>query len=501
MAQKVYLNRKKIRFNVKHIGCNHLIFACLILLVLNANQLLAQKPNIVFVLVDEWRAQDVRYAGNKDVITPNLDKLANEGLVFTNAVSVCPVCSPYRDSFLTGQYPLKHGVFVNDVRLNPNALTLSEILSENNYSTAYIGKWHLDGNDRNSFIPIERRQGFEYWKVLECTHDYWNSKYWDNDDMLKTWEGYDAFAQTNDAVKYIQDYKSQNPFFMIISLGPPHTPFQQAPDEFKKMYEEKVISIRKNVPDDLIEQATKELIGYYGHITALDKCVGELQEAIKNKGIDKNTIFIFTSDHGAMVQSHGLQHKQVPYDESILVPFVLKYPRLLGSEHRKTDILIGTPDIMPTLLGLCNIRIPNSVQGINYAPVLLGNKKFNTNVALIACYHPFGQWPPVKGGKEYRGIRTENFTYVKDLNGPWLLFDNSKDTFQMNNLVNNPDYSAAQKELDRKLKSLLKETNDDFRPSSFYISKWNYEVDKNGTVPYNKRKFEGSPVYPVPEPK
>ena len=126
-----------------------------------------KRPNIVFVFGDQWRAQATGYAGNSTVRTPNLDRLAAESVNFAHAVAGCPVCSPYRASLLTGQYPLTHGVFVNDVYLQPNPQSLAHAFADNGYATAYIGKWHVDGHGRSSDIPPERRQGFEYWKVLE----------------------------------------------------------------------------------------------------------------------------------------------------------------------------------------------------------------------------------------------------------------------------------------------------------------------------------------------
>jgi len=196
-----------------------------------------QTPNVVFVLADEWRGQDLGYNGNRDVVTPNLDRLASRAINFTNMISSCPVCCPYRGSLLTGQYPLTTGVFVNDVQLNPETPTLAKVFKRAGYRTAYIGKWHLDGHGRNSFIPVERRQGFEYWKVLECTHDYKNSYYWGNDDKKAKWAGYDAYAQTDDAVHFIKDMeRKKTPFFMIFSFGPPHTPFETVPKLCKKLY-------------------------------------------------------------------------------------------------------------------------------------------------------------------------------------------------------------------------------------------------------------------------
>lgn len=452
-------------------------------------------PNVVFVLADEWRAHATAYKGDPNVKTPNLDRLSTSGYNFTNAISCCPVSGPYRASLLTGQYPLTTHFILNDVQLNPEANTMGKIFKSAGYETAYIGKWHLDGHGRSSFIPVDRRQGFDYWKVLECTHNYNNSSYWGNNDEKAKWTGYDAYAQTTDAIQYIKDKKqSKKPFLMVLSWGPPHSPFKTAPESMKNIYRNMHLKLRSNVPENLIDKATEDLIGYYGHITALDSCVGELQKTLKANGMDENTIFIFTSDHGAMVHSHGFQHKQVPYEESINVPLLLKFPQKLGKKGKKKDLLINTPDILPTLLGLCNIAIPASVEGQDKSGILMNKVTDKTDAVLIASYHPFGQWSASKGGREYRGVRTKRYTYVKDLNGPWLLFDNKSDPFQLNNLVENSAYQKIKQELEIKLTTLLAKTNDTFRPGIEYTQKWGYFLDKTGTAPYVKINFQGLPI-------
>ena len=145
----------------------------------------AQRPNIVFVFADQWRADAVGYAADPNVKTPQLDQLARQSVNFVNAVSGCPVCCPYRASLLTGPRPLSHGVFLNDVPLPETEVTMAELLEAEGYATAYIGKWHVDGHGRSSYIPPERRQGFAYFKALECTHDYNHSSYFAGDDPTR----------------------------------------------------------------------------------------------------------------------------------------------------------------------------------------------------------------------------------------------------------------------------------------------------------------------------
>src|SRR5436190_9750684 len=172
-----------------------------------------KRPNIVFVLADQWRAQAMGYAGDPNVKTPNLDRLESVSVNFTHAVSGLPVCSPCRASLLTGQRATTHGVFLNDAHLRDDAVTFAEVLRSAGYDTGIIGKWHLNGHGRLSFIPREHRQGFDYWKVMECTHAYNNSYYYGDGPEKLLWPGYDAAAQTDDAQAYIRQHSgSEKPF-------------------------------------------------------------------------------------------------------------------------------------------------------------------------------------------------------------------------------------------------------------------------------------------------
>ena len=444
-----------------------------------------RKPNILYILCDQWRAQDVGYAGNGEVRTPNIDRLATESVNLTNAVSACPVCSPYRASLLTGKYPLSNGVFVNDVYLRPDEDSFPRVLNRAGYDTGIIGKWHLDGHgSRSSFIPRERRQGFRFWRALECTHDYNKSYYFGDEDIRHTWEGYDAIAQTNEARNYIRDHRNGAPFFLYLSWGPPHAPYLTAPEKYRDMYDGASLTLRPNVPKEREEEARRDIAGYYAHMTALDDCVGMLVETLRECGIEDNTILVFTADHGDMLYSQNSMKKQQPWEESIRVPFLVRYPETLGNRGREIDMPISTPDIMPTLLGLSGVTVPGSVEGSDYSGVLTGRTTPSNECSLIMCPHPFGQWSKRIGGREFRGVRTRRYTYARDLNGPWLLFDNWMDEYQLNNLVNRQSTSSLKKHLDSLLDRKLDETGDRFLPGMDYIREFGYTVDETGTVPY-----------------
>ncbi|NUM55951.1 MAG: sulfatase [Candidatus Hydrogenedentes bacterium] len=444
----------------------------------------SRKPNLVFVFADQWRAQATGYAGDPNVKTPNIDRLATESINCRNAISGCPVCSPYRGTLMTGQYPHTHGVFVNDVPLNNGATSFAQALNAAGYATGYIGKWHIDGHGRSSFIPRERRQGFEFWRVMECTHDYNNSYYYGDDDTKLKWDGYDAVAQTREAQRYIRERQDDKPFALFLSWGPPHDPYETAPPEYRAMYNAARLILRHNVPGEFEATASRIAAGYYAHCSVLDTCVGDLLKTIDDCGIADDTLFVFTSDHGDMLGSHGETHKQRPWDESIRVPFLLRYPRRFGRRARNCDMLLNSVDIMPTLLGLCDAPLPQSVEGNNRSRELSRSGVDDEDAALLACYVPFGQWTRAKGGREFRGIRTARYTYIRSLNGPWLLYDNETDPYQLANLCNVPGYEKLRRHLDAILTRKLDKAGDTIMPSQHYIDKWGYTTDANETVRY-----------------
>ncbi len=414
-------------------------------------------PNIVFVFADQWRAPDCGYAGNPDVHTPNIDRLAGESVNVVNAVAGCPVCSPYRASLLTGQYPLTHGVYENDVRLDPDAVS-------------------------------ERRQGWEYWKALNCTHRYHHSLYYTDDDPEpRVWDDYDAFAQTRDAQRYIRENAGKTPFALMLSWGPPHAPYETAPEAYRQMYQPDRIRLRDNVPESSADRAREMFAGYYAHITALDDCMGWLMETLDACGITDNTLLVFTSDHGDMLGSHGAWKKQQPWEESINVPFLLRYPALLGRESRQTRAVLDAPDIMPTLFSMCGVPVPGTVEGEDMSPYIRGEQSGQDTDAVLLLPVPFGQWTRKDGGREYRGLRTPRYTYVRDLDGPWLLFDNREDPYQLHNLCDVPEYAEIQQHLEERLQIRLRQTGDSFEHAGVYVQRvqqWGYEVDENGTTTF-----------------
>lgn len=445
------------------------------------------RPNILYILTDEWRAQATGYSGDTNARTPTLDRMAGESVNFVNACSNHPVCSPSRSSLLTGQFPLTHGVFLNDEELKPKGTTLGQAFAGAGYATGWIGKWHMYGSPqgqyerRTAFIPPDHRFGFQYWKANECTHDYNHSIYYEGDDpTAKYWPGYDAIAQTTDACSFIDRHAGmRDPFLLVLSMGPPHFPLDTAPDNYKQLYRDRDITLRPNVPAEARERATTDLRGFYSHVAALDDCFTRLLANLEKNRIADNTIVIFTADHGDMLGSQGRYSgtKHVAWDESIRVPFLLRYPKKLGRKGRQVKTVLGTPDIMPTLLSLADLKIPPGVQGTDHSKLAAGAAPPKDSSALLQFPVAYGALRTA-GWSEYRGVRTERYSYIRTLQGPAYAYDNQIDPYQMENLVNLPDRKALISQLDQTLNAHLRAVNDEFLPGQDYVRRFGYEHNR-----------------------
>jgi arylsulfatase A-like enzyme len=438
-----------------------------------------RKPNVVFVLCDQWRGQALGYAGDINAHTPTLDRLARESINFTQAISSLPLCCPGRASLMTGQYPLTNGVFINDVPLQPKAVTLGEAFKRAGYRTGYIGKWHLFGSPdghygrRAAYIPPDHRFGFDYWKANECEHDYNHSRYYaGNDETPRYWPGYDAIAETEDACRFIQaNAKAPEPFFLFLSMGPPHFPYNTAPEQYRGLYSSRELQSRSNIPSEKVKDATNNLRGYYSHIAALDDCIKQVVATLDRVSLAEDTILVFASDHGDMLESQGLFGKLFPWDESVRIPFLLRYPRKLGSGGKVLEAPLNIPDIMPTLLGLCEIPLPEGLQGTDYSKLISGQNAADLPRSAF-INNPVSTFQLRQCGFDsYRGVRTKQYTYIRSIHGPWLLYDNIKDPFQMHNLCGepDPDVGAIQIELDQEIDFWLTRLGDRFLPGEEYL--------------------------------
>ncbi len=454
---------------------------------------IARRPNIVLVFADQLRGSSLGHVGQEPVITPNLDRFAGQGMRMTRAVSNCPLCCPMRASMITGQHPLRHGVIGNDIRLREDAPSVALALKDAGYRTAYIGKWHLDGPDRTAFTPPgPRRQGFDHWAACNCNHLYFEAYYY-RDDPEPIWiEGYEPTAQTDLAIDYVKEAaRQEDPFCLFLSFGPPHCPYDHVPDRFRRMVDEESLPARPNAPN----ADRRILAGYYAHVTALDWNFGRILAALDETGIADNTLVIFTSDHGDMLYSHDRGWKSKPWAESVIVPFIARWPGVIRQGAVETAPF-GLVDLAPTLCGVAGAEIPREMEGDSWADMLLtrpGPRPTSTPIYLYlhAVPQSFGVW---------RGVVTERHTYARFRDRAWVLYDDALDPYQMTNLVGcdglpssmephgttgrtfSPQSVAdLEKSLEAELIAWLYRMVDDFATAGELTHRFGVEVSEHGT--------------------
>jgi arylsulfatase A-like enzyme len=418
----------------------------------------AALPNVLFIMPDQWRGMDLGCMGNSQVKTPNLDRLAAEGVLFTNAVANEPVCCPARAVLLTGRYPQSCGVAVNDVPLPANQLTISQILHERGYYTAFIGKWHLEGGKRlPGFVrPGSRRFGFEFWAANICDHRCFNTHYFRDDPKPLAIKGYDSIAFTDLAIGAMENaVKQRRPFFVSLQQTPPHNPYL-IPPGYEGVYDPRKLQPRKNwKPGAKMLGRMDDLAGYYAAISFLDGEVGRLVKRLEELGQRDRTIVYFLSDHGDMLGSHGTFLKRKPWDESVRVPGIMRWPDGFAG-GRKLDAPFSHVDAVPTLLGLAGVKPPAVMQGHDYSGYISGRTNETPEMAFI------GNHSKTEAGEfdAWRGVRTRRYTYARFKQQPWVLYDNQQDPFQMKNLVEDSGQSGRIAEFDRAIQEYMRRTGD-----------------------------------------
>ncbi|WP_435009175.1 sulfatase family protein [Tundrisphaera lichenicola] len=425
-------------------------------IVIGAEPSLAHRPNILLILPDQWRGMDLGCMGNAEVRTPHLDRLASQGVLFRNTFANTPVCCPARAILLTGKYPHKNGMVANDLRLRESETTLAEILDKAGYRTGFIGKWHLDGGKRQpGFVPPgPRRQGFEYWAASECSHTHFHPTYFLDTDRPITEDRFEPEVWTDRAIEFLGQ-GGDAPFFLVVSMGPPHDPYG-APEKFMNLYDPARLTLRPNWEGNDPGAARKQLAAYYAAMTAVDEQVGRLMEALEDSGRAKDTIVVFTSDHGDMLGSQGQRLKRKPWEESIRVPGIVRYPARIEA-GRTLDALLSHVDLAPTLLALSGLPAPAGMQGTDLSWVVLGTTDRGPDSAFFQIFVPFaGDGTP----HPWRGIRTDRWMYARTEAGPWVLYDLEEDPYEQKNLARDPAHANELASLESRLNDWMERTDD-----------------------------------------
>jgi arylsulfatase A-like enzyme len=422
-----------------------------------------RRPNVLIIIPDQLRAQALGCMGNADVQTPHIDRLAADGLLFRQTFANTPVCCPARAILLTGKYAHKNGMVANDLRLRETEPTLAKLLKAEGYQTGFIGKWHLDGGKRDpGFVPPgPRRQGFDFWAACECRHDHFNPIWFRDTPEPIRGQKFEPEALTDVAIEFVRNQR-ERPFFLIVSMGPPHDPYG-APEAYMKRYDPAKLTMRRNWQEGVRQAGRAQIAAYYAAITAIDDQVGRLMATLQDLGVDKDTIVFFTSDHGDMLGSQGARLKRKPWEESIRVPGILRYPARVKA-GRTSDTLLSRVDLAPSLLSLCGAKVPADMQGTNMADYVLGKSERCPDAVFFQIFVPFaGDGTP----HPWRGVRTQRHMYARTEKEPWVLYDLEQDPDELHNLARDPDHEALRKQLETRLEKRMTDTGDAWKLNSY----------------------------------
>jgi N-acetylglucosamine-6-sulfatase len=427
--------------------------------------------NLIFVLIDDMRFDSMSRMGHPFLKTPNLDRLAAEGMLFRNAFVTTSLCSPSRACTLTGMYAHMHGVQDNSTLFTSSAPTFPTLLQAAGYETAFVGKWHM-GNSSD-----EPRPGFHRWVSFRGQGVYYNPVL-NIDGKRVERQGYITDLLTDYAVEFLRKDR-RKPFFLYLSHKAVHADFQPAerhrnafadvkiatPDSMAATPENlagKPLWVRRqrhswHGVDYLYHDRTsleQFIRDYCRTLIAVDESVGRLLATLKERGLLESTLVMLTSDNGFLMGEHGLIDKRCMYEESIRVPLLAHCPQLIrgGSETPRIALNI---DIAPTLLEAAGARIPASVQGASLLPLLRGENP-NWRRAMLYEYFWEAAYPQTP---TVFGVRTERYKYmhyqgVFDLDE---LYDLEKDPHEMHNLIDDAASFEIRRGMRQRLDALLGE--------------------------------------------
>jgi N-acetylglucosamine-6-sulfatase len=442
------------------------------------------RPNIVMVLVDDLRWDEFGLSGHPYAETPNIDRIANEGAMFSNAFHAVPLCSPNRASLLTGQYPSRHGIIDNVARdkTSHRLQTFPRALQGGGYETAFIGKWHM-GNDPTP------RPGFDYWAGLPGQGRIIDPILYENGARV-TVPGYVTDVLTDRALSFLNHDRDQ-PFFLFLSHKAIHPDARQLDDgsvdldypmvfipaeRHRGRYDEAVFPRRQNVPDNLSEiesnavrraleyRASDTIMDVFGEdfldpltsdetirrraemLLAVDEGLGRIMAALEERGILDETLILFTSDNGYFFGEHGFSiERRMPYDETVRSPLLIRYPPLIEAGTR-VDGLALSIDIAPTILEIGQAEIGDHIQGRSLLPLIGGNATAWRESVLIEFYTYENPMPWLMD-MDYRAVRTDRYKFIHWTRHGDELYDLEADPFEMRNLIDEPEMASVAADL------------------------------------------------------
>lgn len=459
------------------------------------------KPNILFIMSDDHAAHAMSCYDSKINQTPNLDRIADEGMRFDNCFCTNSICAPSRAAILTGQYNHVNGVKTLGDGIDGRRPNVQKVLQNNGYQTAIVGKWHLGHGGEHD------PSGFDYWNVLPDQGDYHDPKMIEL-GKEKQYEGYVTDLITDISLDWLQNRSADQPFMLMCHHKAPHRPWE-ADDKHAHLYEDIDIPEPETFHDDYANRsnAAKEatmrvdrdlfktdlkvdppenlspgerkswnyqryIKDYLRVVASIDDNVGRLLDYLEEEGMAENTIVMYTSDQGFFLGDHGWYDKRFMYEESLRMPFIVRYPRAVKSKSVTKDIALNV-DFAETFLDYAGIEIPDHMQGTSLRPVLEERTPDDWQDSLYYRY-----WEhlsnPHKVGAHY-GVRTKRYKliyyYGKSLGASntidetrtpeWELFDLKEDPYEMKNVYDDPDYTETVKSLKKELHRLQRKVGDE----------------------------------------
>jgi arylsulfatase A-like enzyme len=446
-----------------------------------------RRPNILFILLDDLRADALGYAGHPYLKTPQIDRIANEGINFKNAFCTTSLCSPSRASLLSGVYAHKHGVTNNFTEFPAAMNSFPKVLQQAGYATAYVGKYHMgEGND-------EPRPGFDYFVTHKGQGKYFGTEFNLNGERREVRPGYYTTVVTDIALDWLQRDHAGKPWMMILGHKAPHsfyTPepkYENAFADVPVAYPESALGLddkpdwikerlrtwhgiygplfdwRKKFPDDSPE-AVKDfenmVHAYWGTILSIDDSVGRLRAWLENSGQLDNTILVFVGDNGLLEGEHGMVDKRTMHEPSIRIPMAIRYPALT-TEPRIIEQQVLTIDMAPSLLELAGSPALPRIDGRSWVRLVReGDPSWRKSWFYYYNYEKEFPYTP-----NVRGIRTEEWKYIHYPHGDGSadrhlgeLYDLKQDPDERFNLVRRVDYSATVQRLQTELNELMAAT-------------------------------------------
>ncbi|MFQ6098893.1 MAG: sulfatase-like hydrolase/transferase [Armatimonadota bacterium] len=432
----------------------------------------SDRPNILFVFSDQQRWDTLGCYGQKLDVTPNLDRMAAEGVRFEFAFTCQPVCGPARASLQTGKYAAEVGCFRNDIALPVDEKTIAHWLSEAGYEVGYIGKWHLassgpEQNFRTEPVPPERRGGYkDFWlaaDVLEFTSHGYDGYMYDGDMKRVDFKGYRVDCQTDFVLEYLRTRDGKRPFFLFTSYLEPH--HQNDRNRFEGPIGSAERFAEFEAPGDLVGMEgdwRESLPDYLGCCWSLDRNLGRIREELEKLGLADNTLIFYTSDHGCHFRTRNAEYKRSCHDSCLRIPMVACGPGWTGG--KVITELVSLIDVPPTLLTAAGVEPPPSMRGCPLQGLVSGS----------ASDWPTEVFAQISESQVGRAIRTAKWKYsvsAPDLGG-WqvpasdryveeFLYDLDTDPHERRNLVREPAYADVRAQLAETLKRRMVEAGEE----------------------------------------